>query len=229
MDDATTAGATRTAPVDWTVPPGPRDWLFGTGATRAERGVVWATTALAVGVLVLTAPDDWSWLTWVVVLLVALDVTGGVAANALGSAKRLYHAPLAPPVTRLDRVLHDHVAFTALHVHPFVLAAVVPEATWVWALWWYLVPLAGVIVVRSVPAYLERPVALGFAAVALVAAPIAGTPEGLAWFGPVMVLKLVVAHAVREEPYRPAVRATDVGPGSAPGGTPDAAQGPTRA
>lgn len=227
MDDTTTGG--RPVTVDWTAPPGPRDWLFGTGATRAERAVVWATTALAVGVLLLTAPEDWSWLTWAVVLLVALDVTGGVAANALGSAKRLYHAPLAPPVTRLDRVLHDHVAFTALHVHAFVLAAVVPDATWVWALWWYLVPLAGVIVVRSVPAYLERPVALGFATVALVAAPIAGTPEGLAWFGPVMVLKLVVAHAVREEPYRPAARTADVGPGSHPGQAPDTAQGPTRA
>jgi hypothetical protein len=229
MHEPRTAGATRAATVDWAVPPGPRDWLFGTGATRAERGVVWATTGVAVGVLLLTAPDDWSWLTWAVVLLVALDVTGGVAANALGSAKRLYHAPLDPPVTRLDRVLHDHVAFTALHVHPFVLAAVVPDATWVWALWWYLVPLAGVILVRAVPPYLERPVALGFATVALVAAPIAGAPDGLAWFGPVMVLKLVVAHAVREEPYRPAVRSTDVGPGSHPGDAPDAAQGPTRA
>jgi hypothetical protein len=60
-------------------------------------------------------------------------------------------------------------------------------------------------------------------------APSIPAPDGLAWFPVVLLLKLVVAHAVREEPYRPAVRATDVGPGSAPGGTPDAAQGPTRA
>jgi hypothetical protein len=206
-------------PVDWVVPPGPRDWLLGTGATRGERVVVWATTALCVAALVVTVPASWSWLAWLVVLLVTLDVTGGVAANALGSAKRLYHAPLDPPVTRLDRVLHDHLAFTAMHVHPFVLAVAVPDASWVWALWWYLVPLGGVVLVRSVPVYLQRPVALGVAAVALVAAPLVDAPEGLAWFGPVMVLKLVVAHAVREEPYRPAPR---------PGSTDPDAQGRTR-
>ncbi|AEE47660.1 hypothetical protein [Cellulomonas fimi] len=199
--------------VDWAVPPGPRDWLYGTGATRVERGVVWLTAAACVTALLLTAPTTWSWGTWLAVLLVTLDVTGGVAANALGTAKRLYHAPLAPPVTRLDRVLHDPLAFAALHVHPFVLVVVVPDATWVWALWWYLVPLGGVVLVRTVPVHLQRPVALGVAAVALVAAPVVGAPDGLSWFGPVMVLKLVVAHAVREEPYRPAPREPGVGQG----------------
>jgi len=52
-------------------------------------------------------------------------------------------------------------------------------------------------------AALQRPAALGVLAIALVLAPVVAAPDSLAWFGPVLVAKLVVAHAVREEPYRP--------------------------
>ena len=50
--------------------------------------------------------------------------------------------------------------------------------------------------------------ALAIATVALISAPLVDAPDGLAWLGPVLVLKLVAAHAVREEPYRPAAVTT---------------------
>jgi hypothetical protein len=43
--------------------------------------------------------------------------------------------------------------------------------------------------------------------VGVIAAPLVAAPAGLTWFSPVLVLELVAAHAVREEPYRPAVPA----------------------
>jgi hypothetical protein len=194
--------------VDWTPPEGRQDWLLGTGAVPAERLLVWATTGTAVGALVAVAAVQdvaWSWWQWALVLVLTVDVAGGVPANALGSAKRFYHSPTPPDLPLPHRVLRNHVGFAALHVHPFVLAALLPDGSWAWAWAWYLLSLVGTAAVVTVPLYLRRPMAAATVTVALVAAPLVGAPAGLTWLGPVLVLKLVAAHAVREEPYRPAV------------------------
>lgn len=83
------------------------------------------------------------------------------------------------------------------------MAAALPDATWRWALAWYVALLLSTAAVVTAPLYLRRP--LGFAAftLTLIAAPIVAAPDGLAWLGPVLLLKLAVAHALREEPYRP--------------------------
>ncbi|HYO35749.1 MAG TPA: hypothetical protein VER97_06720 [Geodermatophilus sp.] len=198
------------ARIDWRVPDGGADWLLGTGAVRAERRTVWAASAAATGALVaVTGAQDvaWSWWQWALVLALTLDVAGGVVANALGSAKRFYHSSVPPGLPLLARVVRDHVGFAAVHVHPFVVAALLPDATWLWAGTWYLVTLAGTVAVVGVPLYLRRPLAAGIVTVAVIAAPLVDAPAGLAWFGPVLALKLVAAHAVREEPYRPAAAA----------------------
>ncbi len=56
---------------------------------------------------------------------------------------------------------------------------------------------------RRGAASLRRPLAVAIATVVLISAPPVDAPDGLAWLDPVLVLKLVAAHAVREEPYRP--------------------------
>ncbi len=193
--------------IDWTAPPGRTDWLLGTGAVTAERVLVWLSTVLAVVALVVVAGSagvDWTWWQWAVAVALTVDVAGGVPANALGTAKRLYHSPVPSGAALPERVLRDHVGFAALHVHPFLVVAAFPDATLPWAAAWYLTALAGTTAVVAVPLYLRRPLAAGITTVALVAAPLVDAPPGLAWLGPVLVLKLVVAHAVREEPYRPA-------------------------
>ncbi|MGY1603116.1 hypothetical protein [Geodermatophilus sp. SYSU D00815] len=192
--------------VDWELPGGRTDWLLGTGAVPAERSLVWTTTAVAAGAVVAVAaaePVTWSWWQWALVLVLTVDVAGGVPANALGSAKRLYHSPTPPGLSLPHRVLRSSVGFAALHAHPFVVAALFPDATWVWAGVWYLLSLGGTVAVVAVPLYLRRPLAAAAVTVALIAAPLVQAPAGLAWLGPVLVLKLVAAHAVREEPYRP--------------------------
>ena len=67
--------------------------------------------------------------------------------------------------------------------------------------------LGGTVAVVAAPLYLRRPLAAAITTVAFIGAPLVDAPGALAWLGPVLVLKLVAAHAVREEPYRPAPEA----------------------
>ncbi len=188
------------------MPPGKPDWLLGTGATAPERALVWSATAASVIALLAVAAAQqvaWTWWQWLVVLVLTVDVAGGVPANALSTAKRFYHSSLPPGLPMVHRLVRSHVGFAALHVHAFAVAAVIPDATLAWAAACYLVPVAGTVAVVAAPLYLRRPLAAGIVTLAVVAAPLLDPPAGLVWLGPVLALKLVAAHAVREEPYRP--------------------------
>ena len=177
------------------------DWLYGTGVTPVEKGVVWLTVVAALPLVVLVQQRsgvDWQWWHWLLVVGLAADVVGGVVANSLASAKRLYHqAPQTRPSV-VERVLRNHLAFAALHVHPFLVVAVFPGAEWGWAAGWYVAALVGVALVLVVPLQLKRPAGMGIATLAVVVATTADGPGGLTWLGPVLVLKLVAAHAVPE-------------------------------
>lgn len=191
-------------------PPPPRvDWLHGLGASRLDRrltlGMALAAVAIVGAALVLDAPaldgaGAWTWWRVAVVAVLLVDLVGGVVANASVPAKRLYHGPVPSSAGRLGRLLHDHMGFTALHIHPLVVAALLPDGSWWWGALWYGWALGGVAVVRAVPRRLERPVALGVATLGIVASAAIPAPVGLAWFPAVFLLKLVVAHAVDEPP-----------------------------
>lgn len=209
-DPVTAAGAVRPvegAPgfvVDWRAPTDPPDWLLGAGATAAERATVAVATAAGLaGVVAAATTASWTWWQWCLVLVLAVDVVGGVTANALSTAKRQYHGPADPRPGRAAHLLRSSPVFTGAHVHPFLLALLLPGAGWGWATAWYLGCLVSVLLVHAVPLHLQRPVAFAALATLLVAGPLVPAPPGLAWFGPVLALKLVAAHAVREEPYRP--------------------------
>lgn len=172
---------------------------MGTGATPAEKGLVWATATVGTLVVVLAAwrdDVDWAWWQWLVVAGLAGDLIGGPVANSLSSAQRLYHRPLPAEATRLQRLVHDPVVFTVMHVQPFVAAGVLPGDRWAWAATVYASALVGVLGVRAAPPELAAPV--GFAAVvlSLVGQGLVDAPSGLAWLGPVFVTKLVLAHAL---------------------------------
>lgn len=203
--------STDTIRIDWRPPAAPADPLFGSGATRTERALALGAgavgTAIVIGAALVTVGDRWWVIHYVLVALVALDVLGGVVANALNSAKRDHHGPPADPSARAGRIARSPVAFSALHVQPIVLAIAVPPHAWWWGLLWYVVVLLAVVVVVNVPQYLARPVSYAVAMLAVVSLPVVPAPEGLEWLPLALVLKLVMAHAVREEPYRPQVRA----------------------
>lgn len=156
-------------------------WLFGIGATPAEKALAYALGAAGVGLVVWQARDlDWTWWQYAVGGLVAFDLAGGVIANA-----------------RRSKLNRHPIGFTAAHVQP-VLIGLLFGAAW-WGLLWYAWALVGVLLVSAVPRSVARPVAflvvvLGtFVGIALTA------PPAFEWLPTILLLKLVLAHAVPPE------------------------------
>ncbi|MGX9346681.1 hypothetical protein [Microbacterium sp. KNMS] len=197
----------KSARIDWSAPSGGRDALFGSGATRSEKTLPIVVGALGAIVLVLaahTADAGWTIGHDALAAIIALDIVGGVVANGLNSAKRDHFGP--PPAgrrSRLSSIVNAPISFAALHVQPIVVGVLFPPHMWWWGLGWYLAVLAGVALVRTAPLYLERPVALSWCALVAMAAAYIPSPDLWGWLPVMLALKLVLAHAVQEAPYRP--------------------------
>ncbi|MFJ4703828.1 hypothetical protein ACIP6I_03055 [Streptomyces anulatus] len=166
--------------------------LVAPDAERGERIICYAG-ALAGTVfataLALRAPYAWPALT--VIAVVAFDLFGGTVVNATRSAKRRFHRP--------GRSRLHHFAFVAAHVQPFALALLVPGFGWISAGVVYALTLAGAACVLIAPADLRQPVAFAVAALAITAATTSvAVPGELAWFAPVLVIKLLLAHLLPE-------------------------------
>ncbi|WP_210479574.1 hypothetical protein [Naasia sp. SYSU D00948] len=194
--------------VDWRRPAGRPDALFGSGARPVEKALALAGAAGAVVVVlgVVAATDSDIWAVWQYVLAAVLvaDLAGGVVANGLNSAKRDHFSPepdVAEPASA--RLVRRHVLFTALHLQPVLIALLFPGPGLWWGVLWYLVTLAAVVAVRRSPLYLQRPVALLACTLVAVTGPLVPAPYGFWWLPVILVLKLALAHAVQEEPYRP--------------------------
>ena len=105
--------------IDWSYS-GTPDGFFGTGATVAEQTIVWVFGLLGTGILgwvVWTHSIPWAWWQFAVAALLALDVLGGVVANALNSCKRFYHSPVKPEETGLPvsrRITSCLLLFTSI-------------------------------------------------------------------------------------------------------------------
>ena len=88
------------------------------------------------------------------------------------------------------------LTFSAVHLHPFVVAALYRDREWRFAWGNYAYLLAATALVASTPASLRRAVALVLCCcgVWLNMAVWQPTP-GMGWFAPVYFLKLLVSHA----------------------------------
>ena len=195
------------ARVDWRPPAGKGDGIFGAGATTAEMTLANAVALLGAVIVVaagLVTRVDWNAILYVVAAVIAFDVVGGVVANGLNSAKRDHHGPpSATADTAFGRLVKLPVVFTALHIHPIIVGTFYPPHLWWWGPIWYLIILSATVTVRAVPLYLERPTALGWCAIVTMAAVYTPAPQMWGWLPVMLALKLVLAHAVQEEPYRP--------------------------
>ncbi|TLS54189.1 hypothetical protein FE782_02250 [Paenibacillus antri] len=188
---------------------GKPDFSSGTGATRAERTLALGSACIVpVVVLLLASTRDygWSWLQLAVALALAFDVGGGLVSNALNSCKRFYHTPPKQSEGKLGVVLKHPVRFGSAHVHTILVALLFDADRWAtYGLVWYALLMLSVAVVLRTPLYLQRPAS--FLAILLATLinfyGIAPVP-GFEWLAPLLFIKIVYGHMVREEPYRPA-------------------------
>ena len=149
---------------------------YGAGASGAVFATVLATHA--------ALP------TWGVVILaaVAFDVFGGVVVNATLSGSRRFHQPDTPRWSALG--------FVAFHVHPFVLALLLPEQMhWGVAAVTYSGIVLATVLVIVVPRSLRQPVAFASAA-ALIAVTTSVLPVAnvIGWVLPLLIVKLLLSH-----------------------------------
>jgi hypothetical protein len=184
---------------------GPTDPLVGSGATRAERwlgyGGAGLVTALIVGFTAVNGNLITAQWQWAVLIFFAYDIGGGAVANMLNACKRFYHSPLQPDEGAFIRRAKNVRVFTAIHIHPIVAAALLGGSVANAFVWYILLQLC-VWLVLSAPLYLHRPLAT-LATVTALATESAILPlgAGLEWFIPCLFIKMVMGHAVREEPY----------------------------
>jgi hypothetical protein len=191
--------------VDWDYPEpreglaGQWDTFIGPGATRAESALMLGF-GLAAGILLLVyqyiAGLGWDILQQIVAALLTFDLVGGVVSNSTSATKRWYH--------REGQGFKEHMGFIAFHfIHPLLIVIFFMSFDWVYFILVYGFLIVSAVVVLLSPLYIRRPVSIVMFLGALVVNIYLLIPApGFEWFVPVLFLKLIVGHAVKEEPYR---------------------------
>jgi len=192
--------------IDWNYS-GKPDALMGTGAARAEKVLAYSAGLLVPLALILLGFKgyvQWAWWQWIIALAIGADISAGAVANALNSCKRFYHSPLQPGEEKY-RLVKNPVLFSAMHIYPLIVWLVFDRANWIFGVVWYTLLVLCAWLVGQVPLFLRRPAAVMIIVfVLLVNAYLIQPIPGFEWLAPLLFIKIVLSHAVREEPYRPA-------------------------
>jgi hypothetical protein len=192
--------------INWQYPPprsgfaGALDKFFGPGTTKAEawlQGVFSIAAGIAMPLYAHLNRLDWTVFQYILATWLAFDTVGGIVTNATSSAKRWYH--------RDGQGFKEHFGFIAFHTVYFFLVA------WLFRSkdWTYFVVLTATLllvafIVLKAALYLRRPLAFGIVVIVFIINFYGFTlTAGLEWFVPFLFIKLIVSHALREEPYRP--------------------------
>ena len=176
------------------------DKFFGPGTTKAE-GWIQAVFSVGAGLAMLTYAFanrlDWSPIQYILATWMAFDSVGGIITNATSSAKRWYH--------REGQGFREHFSFIAPHaIYIFLVAWLFRSMDWLYFAVMTVYLLGAALIVLKTSLYLQRPIAFGALVLALLLNAYAFSPvRGLEWFFPFLCFKLLVSHALREEPYRP--------------------------
>lgn len=176
------------------------DRFVGPGATATENILILSVPIVAVVLLlvyVTQKPVTWTPLQTVLAALLALDMAGGVVANATSAAKRWYHRP--------GQTARHHLAFVAVHaVQLLIVSLAFRDADWDYFAITYGYLMVAAFVIVCVPLYLRRSLALLLYMVALGLQVYIFIPmPGLEWFLPVFYLKLLVSHLPYETAFTP--------------------------
>jgi hypothetical protein len=186
---------------------GKTDLAVGTQATTTEKILGW--TAGFIGVIAIAFYSwknnlDWTSLQYIIAVIIVYDVVGGAVANSLNSCKRFYHSSLQTFEHSYVKLAKNHLFFSLIHIHPLIISLVFSSASWFYGFFWYLILQISVVTVTKTPLYLQRPVSMLIIVTALlINGYFISSPTGFEWLIPVLFLKIVYGHTVKEEPYRP--------------------------
>ena len=173
--------------------PGVWDLIAGPGADEVENGLIVAALIAGPGLAIAwarAAGANWSWWQWLVLMVLASELFGGMAANSLAPAKQWHH--------RAGQGMGTHYTFAALHIHPLLLSIAVPLAMPMRAaLIIYGLLLFGAGVMLASPDRLRGGLAVLYSLVAIALCSIwlpLVSPVG--WLAPALYLKVLVAYLV---------------------------------
>ena len=193
------------AKIDWNYE-GKTDELMGTGATKAEKTIAYIgglIVPIALALLGIKGIVHWAWWQWIIAIAIGADISAGAVANALNSCKRFYHSPIKPGEEKY-RLAKNLIFFSTLHVYPLIIWLGFDRANWMFGVIWYTLLVFSTWVIVQVPLYLQRPASIIIVLVVILANAYLITPiPGFEWLAPLLFIKIIVGHAVREEPYRP--------------------------
>jgi len=182
------------------------DILIGTDATKSEKLLGWmAGIAGASLYLYFALNHTFNWSIWQYLLasFIAFDVVGGAVANSLNSCKQFYRSSPRANEPIYLRLVKNKLFFAAIHIHPLVIGSCFGSIDLLSGLFWYVALLVSVLITMKAPLYLSRPIAISFVAIAIILNYYAIEPiVGFEWFIPLLFLKIVLGHTVKEEPYR---------------------------
>lgn len=193
----------KNAPINWECA-GKFSFTTGFGATKAESMIV--NYAVFIAPLMLYF-FSWQYLGWngmqlIVAALLTLDMIGGVLTNSLSSMKRFLHTDQKLALSMSGKFVGSKFLFPALHFQLFVVPLCF-DIAWSYAFVWYGIMMISIVLIHFLPLYLHRPMALLIVMLSMIVATLLPAPIGLEWLAPIFIIKLVLSHCVREEPYRP--------------------------
>ena len=192
------------AQIDWQCA-GDFGFTVGYQPTAAERFIANYPALLVPVLLYFLSWQDLGWSVFQIAVasFLALDMIGGVLTNSLGSMKRFLHTDQQLPMNWLGKLVGNKLVFPAIHVQIFA-APLFFDIGWSYGFFWYGVMMAAVLLIHKLPLYLHRPVALMMVMLSIIIGQVVFiAPPGLEWLAPIYMIKLVLSHGVREEPYRP--------------------------
>ena len=190
--------------IEW-IPPEPRtgllgqwDRFIGPGATKAENLLIWIPAFLfSIGLIIHATVNELGWNGWqyLVAFLIAIDITGGVIANATNTTKRWYH--------REGQTRKKLILFTANHFwHLLFVAGLFRSNDWLYFVVTYAYLMLGAFLILQVPLYLERPFAMFiYMGGLLIGLYVFSPTPGFEWFLPFFYAKLLICHLVKEAPF----------------------------
>ncbi|BBM82282.1 hypothetical protein [Candidatus Uabimicrobium amorphum] len=172
--------------------------VVGPGMSKTELVVVFASGTVAATMMIAFSvykDPQWSLLQTIIATLLVFDLVGGAVCNATSPTKRWYHRAQSSRQSRILFVV-GHAAY------PFLVAWLFRAMDWKYFCVVYGYLCFSAVIVAFTALYLQRCVAVLILCGAIfIDSYIFTLTPGFEWFIPILFLKLIVGHMVKEEPY----------------------------